>query len=130
VSKTRGRARYEEATSGRRNAVMWAIAHAPRSSSPGGLTNTERCALFVVETFVGFDDRNTGWCSPSVSTLAEALDLSARRTQETLRALKEKGWLAIEAHFVEGYQACNRYRVTPPAAPDASPPGSTPAPVH
>jgi len=104
--------------------VLWAIAHARE------LSTAERCVLFVVESFVGFADRNTGEARPGVAAIAAGAGIEPRWCQRVLRGLEEKRWLTIDAHIEGGWQGANRYRVTPPED-EPQPPVDEPDPaVH
>lgn len=111
------RARFSAETNGRRNAVLWAINRAPifhLTEAPQGLTLTEAAVLFAVESFVGWAQRNTGECWPSVEAIARAAKCSEASAHRALRELAGKGWLAIRRRSVEGASVTSIYRVTPP----------------
>jgi hypothetical protein len=123
-SARKPRAQFKEATNGRRSAVLWAIGAAAAhdmASAPRGLTSSERLVLYTVERFVGFEQRNTGECWPSVPALALAADLGERTVYRALRALEAKGWLSVRRRTIDGERVTSVYRVTPPAAPADEP---------
>lgn len=115
AGKPRLRARFQGGTSTRAHDVRWAIVRAPRSGLPGGLTGAERAVLHAIETFVGYDDRETGWARPSVKTLGDAADVNERQARYLLRELEAKGWIESEARSRGGWQGASAYRVTPPS---------------
>jgi hypothetical protein len=108
-----GRARFESngppSGGSRRADILWAIARAK------GLTTSERCVLYVIESYVSPRQRASGWCWPAVASVADGAGLGERQTQALLRGVAAKGWLEIRAHSVRGHQSTNWYRVTPPS---------------
>lgn len=103
----RGRARYEGASSNRRNIVLRAILGA-------ALDGAEKGVLFSIEAHVCFKDRETGWCWPSVATIAKGAGISERTAHRALRVLETLSWIEKERQFNEHGQTSSRYRVTPP----------------
>lgn len=108
----RARGRYSGGTTNRGRAVMWAIAH------DRGLTTSERCVLYVLETHVSYAERETGRCWPSWETIAECAGLGRSTVAGILAKLEALGWVEVVRRAVDGQQITSVYRVTPPRNDD------------
>ena len=70
------------------------------------LSASERLVLIVL---AHRHHDKTNACFPAIDTIAEAVGLSARRVQITIRSLTDRGLISVSMRSVHGRQRANQY---------------------